>query len=59
MLSLMRHGLVDMIDLPVHPLLVGHGGLLLREGLGVPLRLVSAKTFSQIVKLTYQVQPRN
>ena len=57
--ALLRHGLVDLIDLSVHPLLVGHGGLLLRKGLDVPLRLVSAKSFSQIVKLTYQVQPRD
>lgn len=57
--ALMRHGLVDLVDLSVHPLLVGHGGLLLREGLDVPLRLVSAKTFSQIVKITYEVQARD
>lgn len=56
--TLMRHGLVDVLDLSIHPLLVGHGGLLLREGLEVPLRLVSAKAFSQIVKLTYQLQQR-
>jgi dihydrofolate reductase len=55
--ALMRHGLVDLIDLSIHPLLAGRGGLLFREGLEVPLRLVSAKSFSQIVKLTYQVQP--
>ena len=54
--ALMRHGLVDLIDLSIHPLLVGHGGLLLREGIDVPLRLVAARSFSQIVKLTYQVQ---
>jgi hypothetical protein len=53
-----RHDLVDLIDLSIHPLLVGHGGLLLRDGLEVPLRLVSAKCFSQIVKLTYQPQAR-
>jgi dihydrofolate reductase len=56
--TLMRHGLVDLIDLSIHPMLVGSGGLLFRDGLEVPLRLVSAKSFSQIVKLTYQVQAR-
>lgn len=56
--TLMRQRLVDLIDLSIHPLLVGHGGLLLRDGLEVPLRLVSAKVFSQIVKLTYQLQAR-
>src|SRR5215469_18774034 len=49
--TLQRHGLIDLIDLSIHPLLVGHGGLLYRDGLEVPLRLVSAKCFSQIVKL--------
>jgi dihydrofolate reductase len=56
--TLMRHGLVDLIDLSIHPMLAGHGGQLLREGLDVPLRLVSAKCFSQIVKLTYQPEAR-
>jgi dihydrofolate reductase len=54
--TLMRHGLVDLIDLSIHPMLVGSGDLFFRDGLGIPLRLVSAKCFSQIVKLTYQVQ---
>jgi len=54
----LRRGLVDLIDVSIHPLLVGRGGLFLRDGLQVPLRLVSAKCFSQIVKLTYQPQPR-
>jgi dihydrofolate reductase len=53
--TLMRHGLVDLIDLSIHPMLVGHGGLLFRDGLQVPLRLVSAKVFSHIVKLAYHV----
>jgi hypothetical protein len=37
---------------------LGYGGLLFRDGLQVPLRLVSAKVFSHIVKLTYHVQAR-
>jgi dihydrofolate reductase len=56
--TLLRHGLVDLIDLSIHPMVVGHGGLLFRDGLEVPLRLVSAKVFSHIVKVTYQVQAR-
>ena len=55
--ALMRRGLIDVIDLSVHPLLAGRGGLLLRKDLDIPLRLVSVKSFSQIVKLTYQVLP--
>jgi dihydrofolate reductase len=55
--TLLRHGLVDLIDLSIHPLMVGGGGgLLYREGLSASLELVSAKSFSQIVKLTFQVK---
>lgn len=54
--TLLRHGLVDLIDLSIHPVLVGSGGLLFRDGLNASLRLASAKSFSQIVKLTFQVQ---
>lgn len=56
--TLLRHGLIDLIDLSIHPMLVGSGGLFFRDGLEVPMRLVSAKCFSQIVKLTYQPQAR-
>lgn len=38
--ALLRHGLVDLIDLSIHPMLAGHGGILFRDGLEVPLRLV-------------------
>jgi dihydrofolate reductase len=55
--TLLRARLVDLIDLSIHPLLVGHGGLLMRNGLDASLRLLSTKCFSQIVKLTYQVEP--
>jgi dihydrofolate reductase len=55
--TLMREGLVDFIELSIHPLLVGHGGLLIRDGLNMSLRLLSTKSFSNIVKLTYQVEP--
>ena len=54
--TLLRHGLTDLIDLSIHPLLVGGGGLLFRDGLNASLQLVSSKSFGQIVKLTFQVQ---
>jgi dihydrofolate reductase len=54
--TLLRHGLVDQIDLSIHPVLIGSGGLMFRNGLNASLRLASAKTFSQIVKLTFKVQ---
>lgn len=52
--TLTRHGLVDLIDLSIHPLLVGNGGLFFTDGLDIPLQLVAAEC-SQIVKLTYQL----
>jgi dihydrofolate reductase len=54
--TLMREGLVDVLDVSIHPLLVGSGGLLLREGLHQPLRLVATKCFTNIVKITYEPQ---
>lgn len=53
--SLMRAGLIDILDLSVHPVFFGGGGLLMREGLCADLELVSAKAFSKIVKLSFKV----
>jgi dihydrofolate reductase len=54
--TLMRSGLTDLLDLSIHPVLLGSGKRFFREGQDVRLRLVSAKTFSNIVKLSYQPQ---
>ena len=54
--KLMRAGLIDVLDVSIHPMLVGRGELLFREKLTVPLRLVATKAFSSIVKLTYEPQ---
>jgi dihydrofolate reductase len=54
--TLMRAGLVDVLDDSVHPVLSGGGGLLLREGLNQPLRLVGTKCFTNIVKISYEPQ---
>jgi dihydrofolate reductase len=54
--TLMRAGLVDVLDVSIHPLLSGGGGLLLREGLKRPLRLVATTCFTNIVKITYEPQ---
>jgi dihydrofolate reductase len=52
--SLMKSRLIDMLDLSIHPVLLGSGKRLSREGQDVKLKLVAAKTFSNIVKLTYE-----
>jgi dihydrofolate reductase len=54
--TLLKEGLIAVLDLSVHPLVVGHGKQFFREGLGVKLRLSATKSFSKIVKLTYEPQ---
>jgi dihydrofolate reductase len=54
--TLLREGLTDVIDLAIHPLLLGRGKQFFREGQDARLRLGAVKSFSQIVKLTYEVQ---
>jgi dihydrofolate reductase len=52
--TLMRNGLVDVLDVSIHPVILGSGGTFWRDGLHVDLQLVSAKAFQKIVKLTYE-----
>jgi dihydrofolate reductase len=53
---LLRHGLLDRLDLLVFPLVVGNGKRLLSESDGqVPLTLTSSETFSTgVVHLSYE-----
>lgn len=55
--TLMRTGLVDLLDISIHPMFLGSGGMLLRDGLKADLTLVGTKVFSRIVKLSYAVSP--
>jgi dihydrofolate reductase len=54
--TLIKHRLVDQFDLTLHPLLIGKGKRLFREGLDVTkLRLVSSKpTTKGVLILTYE-----
>jgi dihydrofolate reductase len=54
--TLWRHDLVDVLDPSVHPVIAGHGKLFFRDGLTASLRLVATKSFTNIVKLTYEPQ---
>jgi dihydrofolate reductase len=55
--TLLKHHLLDVLDLSIHPLVAGRGKLYFREGQDATLRLVAAKTFAKgIVKLTYEPQ---
>lgn len=55
--TLLKHRLLDVLDLSIYPLVVGQGKQFFREDENVTLRLVAAKNFSKgIVKLTYEPQ---
>jgi len=45
-----------VIDLSVYPVLAGSGKQFLRDGQAATLRLAAVKTFSKIVKMTYEPQ---
>jgi dihydrofolate reductase len=52
--TLLREGLIDVLDLTIYPLLVGHGKQYFQEGQAAKLKLTATKTFSKVVKLTYE-----
>jgi dihydrofolate reductase len=53
--TLLEHGLLDELRLSIHPLLVGRGKLLFREGETTPLKLVATKSLGTgVVVLSYQ-----
>lgn len=55
--TLLKHKLLDVLNLWVIPLVVGHGKLFFREGEDAKFRLNEAKSFSKgIVKLSYEPQ---
>jgi dihydrofolate reductase len=53
--ALMRAKLIDQLDLDIHPVLVGSGRRLFRDGLDASLNLVAARTYAKIVHVTYDV----
>ena len=55
--TLLRHHLIDVLDLSIYPLVLGQGRQFFRQGETVTLRFVATKSFSKgIVKLTYEPQ---
>ncbi|GAA1694299.1 dihydrofolate reductase family protein [Fodinicola feengrottensis] len=56
--TLLREWLIDVIDLAIYPFMAGSGKQLFREGQDAKLRLAAVKTFSKIVKLTYETDVR-
>src|SRR5579863_8840388 len=54
--TLLKEHLLDVLDIAIHPVVVGHGRPLFREGQAVKLKLTATKVYSKIVKLTYEPQ---
>jgi dihydrofolate reductase len=54
--TLLKSRLLDVLDLSIHPVIAGSGGLLFHENITAAMQLVTVKTFSKIVKLTYEPQ---
>ena len=55
--TLLKHHLLDVLDLSIHPLVLGQGKQVFREGQHARFRLVAAKSFAKgIVKLIYEPQ---
>ena len=54
--TLLEQRLIDVVDLSILPVIVGHGKPFFREGQAVKLKLAATKSFSKIVKLTYEPQ---
>ena len=58
--TLLAAGLVDELQLMVHPIVLGHGMRLFKDGLDkIPLKLVDSKAFKLgVVALTYQPEQK-
>jgi dihydrofolate reductase len=54
--TLLKHRLLDVLDVAIHPVLVGRGKLFFREDQAVKLKLAATKSYSKIVKITYRSQ---
>jgi dihydrofolate reductase len=56
--TLLKHHLIDALDISIHPLVLGQGRHLFRQDEKATLKFIAAKSFSKgIVKLTYEPQP--
>jgi dihydrofolate reductase len=54
--ALLKARLLDVLDLSVHPFIAGSGGLLFQQDQAAAMKLTATKSFSNIVKLTYEPQ---
>jgi len=54
--TLLQHRLLDVLDLAIYPVLVGHGRPFFREGQAMKFKLAATRCYSKIVKVTYEPQ---
>ena len=54
--TLLQERLIDVLDLSILPVIVGHGKPFFRDGQAVKLKLAATRSFSKTVKLTYEPQ---
>jgi dihydrofolate reductase len=54
--TLLKQRLLDVLDLAIYPVLVGRGRSFFREDQALKLKLAATKSFSKIVKVTYEPQ---
>jgi dihydrofolate reductase len=54
--TLLKSQLLDVLDLSIHPVIAGSGGLFFHEDSRAAMQLVTVTTFPKIVKLTYEPQ---
>jgi dihydrofolate reductase len=52
--TLLKEHLLDVLDLTIYPVLLGHGKPFLREGQAAKLGLATTKSYSKLVKVTYE-----
>lgn len=54
--TLLKERLLDVLELAIYPVVAGRGKPFLREGQETKLKLTATRSYSKIVKLTYEPQ---
>ena len=54
--TLLKQRLLDVLEIAIYPVLVGRGRPFFREGQAAKLKLAAIKSFSKIVKVSYEPQ---
>jgi dihydrofolate reductase len=54
--TLLKQRLLDVLEIAIYPVLVGHGRPFFRGGQAAKLKLAATRNFSKIVKVSYEPQ---